>query len=194
MQSLATFDLRISPQMFISRAETTESEKTSCPDRVYDNNVRYNPYNGFTVYGYPSSGGVLIRDSDALELLHVGIDRFQEAKRASSNSEEDAFCKRLGQMGATLWWDKASWIDAVLDEIDSSMPAKTVHTGWPSSEGGVWVLEYLESDRDRELRRWRPLLRLCLTMDKRCRIIEQASGTFYPNPDDCAALTPLSER
>jgi hypothetical protein len=179
--------------MFKSPGKTTESEKTSCPDRVYDYNVRYNPHNGFTVYGYPSSGGVLIRESNALELLHLGIDRFQEAKRASSTSEEDVFCKRLGQVGATLWWDKASWIDAILGEGNTAMLAKEVHTGWPSSGEGVWVLEYLDNGRDREMERWRSLLNLCLAMDERCKIIEQAGGTFYSDPDDCAALIPLLE-
>jgi hypothetical protein len=53
------------------------------------------------VYGYPSSGGVLVREAGAAELLHLGLDRFKEAKRSPSTAEEDGFCKRLRQHGAT---------------------------------------------------------------------------------------------
>lgn len=183
----------MSPEMLISPGKTTQHETPSCPVRAYDNTVRFNPYNGFTIYGYPSSGGVLVRHSNAVELVHLGIDRFQEANRASSISEEDAFCQRLGQMGASLWSSKASRIDAIFDEGDTRKLAKQVQTGWPSSGKGVWVLEYVDNGRDREMKRWRSLLKLCLTMDERCKIIEQAGGTFYANPDGCAALMPLSE-
>ena len=50
------------------------------------------------VYGYSSSAGVLVREAGAIELLHLGLDRFKEAKRSSSTAEEDGFCKRLRQL------------------------------------------------------------------------------------------------
>lgn len=131
---------------------------------------------------------------DNLELVHLGIDRFQQANRSMNISEEDAFCIRLGHMGAKLWPHELAYIDAILGEGDINKLAQRVYTGWPSSGKGVWVLEYVHNNRDTEMRRWRSLLKHSVTMDERCGIIEQAGGTFYSNPDDCAALTPLSNR
>lgn len=80
----------------------------------------------------------------AVELLHLGLDRFKEVKRSSSTAEEDGFCKRLRQIGATWWASRAEWSNALLGERDTAKMAKIVETGWPSSGQGVWVLEYLE--------------------------------------------------
>ena len=140
---LVPLDQQLSPQMFLSRAVSTNEGEPHCAPQTYDYTERYVPCNGPMVYGYPSSGGVLVREADAVELLHPGLDRFKEAKRPSSTAEEDGFCKRLRQIGVTWWASRAEWSNA-LSEGDTAKMAKIGETGWPSSGQGVWVLEYLE--------------------------------------------------
>jgi len=80
------------------------------------------------VYGYSSSAGVLVREAGAIELLHLGLDRFKEAKRSSSTAEEDGFCK-TSPIGATWWASRAEWSNALLGEGDAAKMAKIVETG-----------------------------------------------------------------
>ena len=174
--------------MVYSRKGVTEPEEIMCQSQIEDWTVRYSP-RGAMVFGYPSCGGVHIQDASLVELVHLGLDRFKEAKRASSVTEEAAFCKRLGHLGASLWASRTAWTDAILGEGDLGKLAKVVRTGWPSAGKGVWVLEYDEADR--EMRNKGSLVNLCLNMDERCKIIEESGGTFYLDPDDCEALRPL---
>jgi hypothetical protein len=177
--------------MFLSRAISTNDGEISCPPQTYDYTERYVPRSGSMVYGYPSFGGVLVRAASAVELLHLRLDRFKEAKRSLNTAKEDEFCKRLSQIGATWRSSKAEWSDALIGEGDTAKMAKIVEVGWPSSGRGVWVLEYLEDDR--EMSRGASLLNLCLNMDERCKIIQELGGTFYSDADTCTALRPLLE-
>lgn len=81
------------------------------------------------VYGCPSSRGVLVRGASAVGLLHLGLDRFKEAKRPPSAAEEDSFCKRLYQIRATWWASKGEWPDAFISEGDTAKMAKMVQVG-----------------------------------------------------------------
>jgi hypothetical protein len=66
----------------------------------------------------------------AVELLHPGLDRFKEAERSLNTAEEDGFCKRLHQIGASRWASRAEWSGAPLGEGDTAKVAKIVETGW----------------------------------------------------------------
>ena len=87
--------------------------------------------------GYPSSNGILVREAGAVELLHLGLDRFKEGKRSSSTAEEDGFCQRLRQIGATWWASRAEWSNTLLGDGVTAKLAKILERGWPSSEQGV---------------------------------------------------------
>jgi hypothetical protein len=69
------------------------SDEPSCPPQICDYTKRYEPLRGHIVYGYPSSGGVLIKGVGAVKLLHLNMDRFKDAKRASDLAEEDRFVR-----------------------------------------------------------------------------------------------------
>jgi hypothetical protein len=172
----------------------------SCPPQEYDYKERHYPRNGSAVYGYPSTGGVLIASARALEMFHLGVDRFKDTKRSTDSDEEDEFCKRLRRIGAQLWESKAEYLDAMLGEASETALIRyktSIETGWPSSGPGVWVLVYKREERyDRgqyEFRRGARLLRHCLTMDERCMVIKDLGGTFYSDPDDCEELRLLPE-
>jgi hypothetical protein len=86
----------------------------SCATQTHDNSKRYEPLRGRVVYGYPSSGGILIKTASSVELLHLNLDRFKEAKRSSDLEDEDEFYKRLRNIGAVWWPSEGDWIDAEL--------------------------------------------------------------------------------
>jgi hypothetical protein len=115
---------------------------SSCPPQTYDNSKRYEPLRGHVAYGYPSSGGILIKAFNAVELLHLNLDRFKEAKRSSDPANEDEFCKRFRNIGTVWWPSEGDCVNAELGEGDSGKTTKVGETGWPSSENGVWVLKY----------------------------------------------------
>ncbi|KEF57472.1 uncharacterized protein A1O9_05389 [Exophiala aquamarina CBS 119918] len=197
---MGIFDLGFFPSLFRSQKGTIlpNDERVnipSCPLQTFNDMERHNPRNGSIVFGYPSTGGILVRSAGPVELLHLGLDRFKDAKRSPNAEEEDEFCKRLGRIGPQWWATKAELMDAELGEGSDAAKkklAKRVETGWPSSRQGVWVLEYdLEDRAHYELRTGASLLNNCLNMDERCKIIEDLGGTFYSNPDDCEALCPL---
>lgn len=167
-----------------------------CQPQTYDNTQRFYPQNGSIVYGYPSSGGILARSAKPVEIAYLGLDRFTDAKRATNLDEEDEFCERLGKIGAQWWESREAYVDAQLGECDDATKrrlAKRVETGWPSSGHGVWVLVHDRSDPNQhEVIRGASRLKNCLNMDERCRIIEELGGTFYPVPNNCPALHPLT--
>lgn len=58
---------------------------------------------GCTIYGYPSSGGVLIKEADIVDMRFLSLDRFYPSQRSSNILEEDRFCALMRRVGAT-WW------------------------------------------------------------------------------------------
>ncbi|KAF7508526.1 hypothetical protein GJ744_009239 [Endocarpon pusillum] len=56
---------------------------------------------GLQHHGYPSSGGVIVRDNaDIVELAYLGLDRLNPAeKRLRDQDAEDAYCGRSAGSG-----------------------------------------------------------------------------------------------
>lgn len=100
------------------------TDGVSCRGQIHDTNRRYEPLKGPVVYGYPSNGGTLIKGVSAVELLHLDLDRFREAKRSPNAADENEFCKRLRKIGAAWWPSEGHWINAVIGEGDSERGAK----------------------------------------------------------------------
>jgi len=193
---MGIFDLVKLPWLFRSQGGATRLDLDnrlvnnipSCSPQTYDYTERHYPRNGSMVYGYPSTGGIIVRSARPVEVVHLGLDRFKDTKRSTNADEEYEFCKRLGRIGAQWWASKAEYIDAQLGEGGSAASiklTKKVETGWPSSGQGVWILVYDQEDRDHyQIRRGASLLNKCLNMDERCKIIEELGGTLYSDPDD----------
>lgn len=115
---------------------------TCQPDhcRAYNYTERYTAGSGL-VYGYPPSGGVLTRSVDALELVHLGLDRFSNARRSWDIFKEDKFCDDLRYIGAEWWPYREACSCPCVDHIDIVAWRVRIETGWPET-GGVWVMEY----------------------------------------------------
>ncbi|KAL4891075.1 hypothetical protein BDV59DRAFT_194539 [Aspergillus ambiguus] len=58
---------------------------------------------GCLVYGYPSTGGVLIKEVDLFDILFLSLPRSYISQHSPNADEEDRFYHLLRQTGATLW-------------------------------------------------------------------------------------------
>jgi len=58
---------------------------------------------GCTAYGYPSSGGILIKVVDVIDMQFLQLDRFSAAQRSSNLVQEDELCARMRKIGAISW-------------------------------------------------------------------------------------------
>lgn len=139
---------------------------------------------GCNIYGYPSSGGILIKEADVLDLLYLSLPRSQACERSTDPNEEDKFCDRLQRIGAKWWLSKRDWIDATLGVRDlTEEEAKVVVYGWPAEGPGVWVLRYeSEGDVAGDFGR----LRLALTMEEKIATMREYGAEFVED----ASLVP----
>lgn len=142
------------------------------------------------------NGGVWIKELTPVEMSSLGVDRFQDSERALEQADEDAFCTRLRAYGASFWelppqWpEHVNWCEAIDDCVP---PAKKVNfeVGFPTSGGGVWVLDTSQG--------WERLfpkslgLRNVLTMDERCEVIKDLGGHFCESTQVCTEMARLLE-
>ena len=160
---------------------------TSCPVNVYDTTKRSEfGRGGCVVYGWPSSGGMLVKEpADIVDLEFLGLDRFKASPRSQNVVEEDAFCERMRKLGAKWWESEGDYFNVLVGERERSpLEASELVFGWPTT-GGVWVLRFEDRQkRPKDFGR----LHMALNMDERCGIIEEYGGTFYPEPEDVEEL------
>lgn len=166
---------------------------------------------GCFVYGYPSTGGVIIRtNADLVELTQLGLDRLEPLEKRSDDQEaEDAFCDLLRKVGGK-WWkceqryhDVSSGIWKYVNPTDEEKIVRFF--GWPEEEetesqkehgqggsgGGVLMLEYEDVvDMPNDVGR----LRMAVNMEERCRLMkERLSAKYYANPALCPPLADLHQ-
>ena len=160
---------------------------SSCPVTQWNTNKRTEfGRNGCAVFGWPSTGGVFIKEpADIVDLEYLGLDRFQPSSRSTDVHEENLFCKKMHRLGAAWWESEEDYTDVLLGMRQRSpVESSEVVFGWPST-GGVWVLRL--EDREK-LPKDFGKIHMALNMDERCRVIEGYGGTFYPNPEDVQGL------
>ena len=162
----------------------------SCPTNRYDTSKRtIFTRRGETVYGWPSTGGVLIKEfASIVDMNFLDIDRLHVSRRSQSQDEEDAFCDRLRKTGANWWEDEESRNEVLLGARDpSDVEDRELVLGWPSQDlgGGVWVLMYATQDSiPSDFGR----INLAIVMDEKCAVMEELGATFYEDPAQAAHL------
>ena len=142
---------------------------------------------GCTVYGYPSSGGILIKEVDVVDMQFLQLDRFNAAQRSSNLIREDEFCARMRKIGAIWWADEQAWIDVQLGIRErTELESRQLIFGWPANGEGVWVLRYAnESEVPRDFGK----ISLAIDMDERCRVMKHYGATFYADAETVHELT-----
>ncbi|OQO04829.1 hypothetical protein B0A48_07846 [Cryoendolithus antarcticus] len=133
---------------------------------------------GCNIYGYPSSGGILIKKADVLDLLHLSLSRSQAYERSSDPTEEDELCDALRRIGAKWWISKRDWANATMkarESTEEEEEEKVVVYGWPTEGAGVWVLRYeVEDSVPDDFGR----LRLALSMEERIAMMREHGAEF----------------
>ncbi|GKZ67896.1 hypothetical protein AnigIFM60653_002404 [Aspergillus niger] len=143
---------------------------------------------GCLVYGYPSTGGVLIKSANLVDLLFLSLPRFQAVQRASSVDEEDRFCKLLRRTGATWWLSREDELEAVLGVRKMTEEEKKVLVfGWPADGVGVWVLRFANA---KEMPRDFMRISFAMNMEERIQIMREYGATFV---EDVSQVEELRE-
>lgn len=131
---------------------------------------------GCTVFGYPSTGGVLIKEADLVDMLFLSLSRSHASQRSSSADEEDRFCNLMRRTGATLWPSKHDQIAVEVGLREGTEEEdKVMVYGWPTDGVGVWVLrfkstEQLPGDFGR--------ISFAMNMEEKIQIMREYGATF----------------
>ncbi|KAI7785508.1 hypothetical protein LA080_006929 [Diaporthe eres] len=153
--------------------------------------VKFRNGPGSSVRGWPSKGGHYALGSClTVEMDFLKLDRFKDADRPrdspSAEADEEAHCQRMRQLGAR-WWpsphDEAMWW---FSNPEESWPLEKPITyfGWPP-KGGVWALNTtLIGASDMGAGR----INVAITMEERCKVLEDLGAVYYTNPEDCPLL------
>ncbi|KAL4886505.1 hypothetical protein BJY04DRAFT_213267 [Aspergillus karnatakaensis] len=141
---------------------------------------------GCTIYGYPSTGGILIKEANLVDMLFLSLPRFSPSQRATSTSKEDAFCELLRRTGATLWPRTHDYdgVQVGFRERAAAEEEEVVVYGWPTApaEGGaevgagVWVLRFANRN---EIPRDFGKIDLAMSMEERIEVMKEFGATFF---------------
>ncbi|KAF8846867.1 hypothetical protein BDZ45DRAFT_682256 [Acephala macrosclerotiorum] len=145
---------------------------------------------GCIVYGYPSTGGILIKDSASLlDMLFLSLPRTQVSHRAPSTDDEDHFCYLLRRTGATWWPSKQDWIDTQMGLREMTEDEKKVLVlGWPTDGTvGVWVLRFGSA---RQVPRDFGRLSLAVDMEEKILMMREYGAEFV---EDVTLVDELSD-
>lgn len=147
---------------------------------------------GCVVYGYPSTGGVLIKDGpDLLDMLFLSVPRSHASQRSPSADEEDRFCNLMRRTGAKFWPSKEEWIAVKMERRDiTEEEEKVMVYGWPTDGVGVWVLRYRSaSQMPRDFGR----MSFAMNMDERIQIMKEYGATFFEDVTEVKELDGTSD-
>ena len=131
---------------------------------------------GCTVYGHPSSGGILIKEADTVDMHFLSLNSFRPSQRSSNILEEDRFCALMRRLGASWWESEEEWVDVQLGVRErTEMEEKVLGFGWPADGVGVWVSRF---GSEKEVPDDFGRLRLAVNMDERVQVMKEYGATF----------------
>ncbi|KAF7956013.1 hypothetical protein EAE96_004934 [Botrytis aclada] len=157
---------------------------------------------GCTVYGYPSTGGIFIKENaNIVDMNFLSLNRLYPTQRSPDHTEEDKFCILMRKIGA-IWWSserhhECEWTSSedIYQEagVPSTMPTNAQKRGlifgWPTDGEGVWVLRYdTHEGKENLLPRDFGRMNMVINMDERVEIMREYCATFYETEQDVEEL------
>ncbi|BCS30699.1 uncharacterized protein APUU_81002S [Aspergillus puulaauensis] len=131
---------------------------------------------GCVVYGYPSTGGVLRKDADLVDMLFLSLPRPHVSQRSPSADEEDRFCNLLRRTGAGWWPSREDWVEVQIGMREATEEEeKVVVFGWPADGVGVWVLRFASAE---QLPRDFGRMRLAINMEEKIQRMREYGAVF----------------
>jgi hypothetical protein len=171
--------------------ESPSTFEVSCPVQTHPRDTprtSFNP-NGCTIYGYPSTGGILVKDNATiLDMNYLSLPRFDAVERSFDSAEEDAFCERLRRVGATRWQYNCEWLDNLIrhsEELVTDEQKRIMVYGWPADDRSVWVLEY---QRSGDLPDGFGKVRMAADMEEKIEAMKALGAEFVADPDEVEEL------
>lgn len=151
---------------------------------------------GAAVRGWPAKGGFYaLNGVHAVEMDFLGLDRFKEADRpknfntTAGAEAEETHCRRMRQLGARWWRSghaESTWWFKNPKESWDPLTKPVTYFGWPADgQGGVWALNTTLYGAS-EMGAGR--IHIAITMEERCKIMEELGAVYYANPEDCPLL------
>jgi hypothetical protein len=154
-----------------------DQQDGSCPTNPPESTTERTEFGtkGCLIYGYPSTGGVLIKEADLLDMLFLSLPRSHISMRSANADEEDRFCNLLRRTGATWWPSREDWVEVQLGLREMTQEEeKVVEFGWPT-DGGVWVLRFASAE---QLPRDFGRMRLVMNMEEKIQIMREYGAIF----------------
>ncbi|GFF32217.1 hypothetical protein IFM46972_03471 [Aspergillus udagawae] len=165
-------------RIFRQRAVTEDHPDGSCPTNPPLSTTKRTIFSiwGCVVYGYPSTGGVLRKNADLVDMLFLSLPRSHVSLRSPSADEEDRFCNLLRRTGATWWPSREDYVEVQLDGREmTEEEAKVVEFGWPTDGVGVWVLRFASAE---QLPWDFGRMHLAMNMEEKIQIMREYGATF----------------
>ena len=179
------FQVILSPQKSSLADSGSSTMDVSCPTNDFDTEKRVTfGRKSVTVFGWPSTGGIVIKESaNIVDLTFLGAHRLRASRRAATDAEEDAFCDKLRKLGAKWWEDEQSYNDVLIGAREpTELEERELVMAWPNS-GGVWVLTFpTQNAIPKDFGR----INMALDMAERSSVMQEYGAIYFDNPDQAA--------
>ena len=146
---------------------------------------------GCTIYAWPCRRGVVIKENaDIVNITFPGFDRFSLPTNRFPEDEqdkEDEFARELLKTGGKLWASQHRFAQVGMGCKEAEGEERMSRFfGWDPANGSgvVWALGF---DIDEEAPE-APRLRMVITMEELCAILEKLGAKFYKDPKECEGL------
>lgn len=165
--------------------------EVSCPIQTYPRNTSRTSYNsdGCTIYGYPSTGGIPVKDNATiLDMNFLSLPRFDAVERSFDSAEEDNLCERLRRVGATWWQYNCEWLDNSMEpyeELVTDEQKRIMVYGWPADGRGVWFLKYPQAG---DLPDESGTVRMAADMEEKIEAMKSFGAEFVADPNEVEEL------
>lgn len=149
---------------------------------------------GATVCGRPSSGGLLMKQVNLVDLQFLGVSRMEPTVMFGEfdQEEEDGWCERLRKLAPKWFRNRREQQENDARDGSRMLTAaeiEEVFVAWPST-GGVWVLKFEDAG---QLENGFGVYNMCMNMDERAEVLKKFGAEFYENPDLCVHVTKAYE-